>query len=392
MNKKILMTCGYSPGLRKAWEKFGFIVFDCITDSFSSEYDDIFQEVKRKVNDEGISHIFSYDFSPNLAKIGMMLHLTYISWVWDSPHLSLWAKEARYDSNRIFLFDYEQFLVQLERGLDNVYYLPLASDFAFFSEVINQSNDAQKNKFRNDVSFVGNLYTDKNHSLFDQISYLPPYTKGYLEALICMQKDVWGANIIKNGIPDRVWNDIKRYVKWDLGERYEKGVYEQNFMYLLQTKIAQVERLDMCNELAERFDFSLYTNCNTDYNTKINNKGYAAYLRDMPLIFSESKINIHITMRAIESGIPLRVMDVLACGGFLLTNYQSEIAEYFDDGKELVVYFNQEDMLEKVEYYLDHEKERLEIAANGRNKVKHLFSFDAQIKKMTEALESEHRI
>ena len=64
----------------------------------------------------------------------------------------------------------------------------------------------------------------------------------------------------------------------------------------------------------------------------------------------------------------------MACGGFCLTNYQPEIATLFEDGKELVMYMDVKDMLQKVEYYLEHEEERVQIAKAGREKVCNCFS------------------
>ena len=110
----------------------------------------------------------------------------------------------------------------------------------------------------------------------------------------------------------------------------------------------------------------------------------------MPLVFHYSKININITLRSITSGIPLLVMDILACEGFLLTNYQSEIAEYFEDGRELVIYENFEDMYEKIAYYLQHEDERKQIAHAGYEKVKEQFNYTRGIDKIVQALDMEN--
>ena len=74
-------------------------------------------------------------------------------------------------------------------------------------------------------------------------------------------------------------------------------------------------------------------------------------------------------MPNIREGIPLRVMDILGSGGFLITNYRKALCDVFEDGKDLVVYYDEYDLLQKIEYYLSHEEERLEIAANGRKKV-----------------------
>ena len=97
-------------------------------------------------------------------------------------------------------------------------------------------------------------------------------------------------------------------------------------------------------------------------------------------------INLNITSRTIESGIPQRVFDILACGGFCLTNYQPEIAELFEDGKELVMYTDIEDLLQKVEYYLIHEEERAQIAKAGYEKVRNCFSVKDRIAELINSI------
>lgn len=67
----------------------------------------------------------------------------------------------------------------------------------------------------------------------------------------------------------------------------------------------------------------------------VNNRGYIDYYSQMPKAFYNAKINLNISLKIIQSGIPLRVLDVLACKGFLITNYQAEIMEYFTPGKIL---------------------------------------------------------
>ena len=69
------------------------------------------------------------------------------------------------------------------------------------------------------------------------------------------------------------------------------------------------------------------------------------------------------------------MLDILACEGFLLTNWQPEIEEYFVNGKELVTYDTFEDLVKKAEYYLKHPQERRMIAKAGKKKVEALFSY-----------------
>jgi spore maturation protein CgeB len=75
-------------------------------------------------------------------------------------------------------------------------------------------------------------------------------------------------------------------------------------------------------------------------------------------------------------------LDICACGGFCITNYQPELEEYFELGKDLVVYESVEDLTDKVGYYLSHENQRYDIAKNGYEKVKKEFDYKTQIKKI----------
>ena len=102
----------------------------------------------------------------------------------------------------------------------------------------------------------------------------------------------------------------------------------------------------------------------------------------MPYVFAISKINLNITLKSIQSGIPLRAMDIMGAGGFLLTNFQADFLDYFTPEEDFVYYNDTEDLLNKIEYYLSHDKERKEIAENGHRKVKENHSFEICFRKM----------
>lgn len=190
---------------------------------------------------------------------------------------------------------------------------------------------------------------------------------------------------MRESIRDDIWKLLHQYVEWDLSDKYDE-VYEELLERMLCEKIAQEERREMCSLLAEHFSFSLYTKSNTDFDRRIKNCGAIDYFHKMPLLFRESKINVNITLHSIKSGIPLRCLDILACGGFLLSNYQPELAEYFVDGEELVLWQDFDDLIAKAGYYLEHEEERRRIAKAGYEKVKKLFHFDVLAGRMLDMI------
>ena len=147
-------------------------------------------------------------------------------------------------------------------------------------------------------------------------------------------------------------------------------------------QLAETERIQTLNMLAQDFCVDLYTQSRTEKLTGVNVKGPAKSLSEMPKIFNLSKINLNMTMRPIQTGLPLRIFDIMGCGGFLMTNYQSEIPELFDIGIDLEVYESADELREKCDFYLTHEEERKQIARNGYLKVKQYHDCKQRLKTM----------
>ncbi|MDR4509101.1 MAG: glycosyltransferase [Candidatus Brocadiaceae bacterium] len=68
-----------------------------------------------------------------------------------------------------------------------------------------------------------------------------------------------------------------------------------------------------------------------------------------------------------------RDFEVPMCGGFYLTQYNAELEEFFDIGREIVCYKTFDEMLDKIHHYLSHPEEALEIrqAALKRSLAEH---------------------
>jgi spore maturation protein CgeB len=101
----------------------------------------------------------------------------------------------------------------------------------------------------------------------------------------------------------------------------------------------------------------------------------------------QSKIVLNITnsnFYCVETGLNLRIFEVLAAGGFLLTDHYEEISDLFEIGKEIETYSSGKELKEKVEYYLAHEEERERIAAAGKKKFYELYTWERRVKNFAE--------
>lgn len=92
-----------------------------------------------------------------------------------------------------------------------------------------------------------------------------------------------------------------------------------------------------------------------------------AYGREHAKAVAQSKINLNFST---SEGASDRVYKVLASGGFLLTSDWVGRDNYFKDGKDLVIFDTIEDLNKKIKIFLNDDKLRNSIAANGQQSVK----------------------
>jgi len=342
----------------------------------------IWAEELSAVLDSSYYGVFMYNYYPEFAQVCYEKKCYYVTWIVDNPHFSLWSSTVKYDTNRIFVFDKSQLEDLKKRGVERVYYLPLGADVEFFDKV-----DFQKGSFPADVSFVGSLYNEPSRNMFAQIVGLSPYIEGYLNALIQAQQKISENIIDKKTITPQIWDALKQCVNLVPDDAYDFP-YEECFLSILQKEVTRRERCQAVTLLQELFDFKLYTGSSLEFNSKLKKESYVDYATEMPVVFRQSKVNINITVRSITSGIPLRALDIMACKGFLLSNYQKELAEYFEEDKECVFYYNLEDMAVKTDFYIRHDEERKQIALAGYEKVRKEFSLRRQLERMHQLLVS----
>lgn len=65
-----------------------------------------------------------------------------------------------------------------------------------------------------------------------------------------------------------------------------------------------------------------------------------------------------------------------------MTNYQEDMFEYLEDGKDLIVYSDIGDAVEKAGFYLKHEEAADKIRESGYQKMKQCFNYKGQLEKI----------
>lgn len=87
----------------------------------------------------------------------------------------------------------------------------------------------------------------------------------------------------------------------------------------------------------------------------------------------KSKFGVNFSRSANDSEqLKGRVWEVLLSGALLLEQKNSQILQFFEPGKHFVFFESPNELEEQIEYFLDHENERREIAEEGMKRARYL--------------------
>lgn len=341
--------------------------------------DDFISSFSAFMEGENADLVFSSNYFPLVSKVCQKFNKPYAAWVYDCPHLSLYSATVINSCNHIFTFDSATCNEFNRQGITTVHYLPLAAAVSRLDTMV--PDCSIHSRLDCDVSFVGSMY-DESHNLYDSLSGLDKYTKGYLDAIIEAQQSISGYNFIEELLSDKILSQLRKvrpYAPDSDGVETDSYIYSR---YFIDRKITELERKKLLGAVSDNFNTNLYTHNPTPYLPNIHNLGAIDPYSVMPYVFKCSRINLNITLRSIYTGIPLRAIEIMGSGGFLMSNYQSDMDQYFENGSDYVMYDGADDLIAKCRYYLEHEDERAAITASGYNKIKAHHTYVIRLKEI----------
>lgn len=280
------------------------------------------------------------------------LKIPYASWFVDTP-FGLKREDA---SSYGAIFFWEKGFIQEFKNSNFRYvgYLPACTDPRIFKKM-DLSQEDQK-KFGCNISFVGNsfysfyqncweeiLKMDKNKGL--RLLFEEVIRKKEEEPLKDIIEILAGLNI---NLSD--WGDLES---------------------ILQGASVSISRKAVLKEVRD-FGLSIYGDEGWKelfINGAVNLYPAIDYSRKLPKLYNASKINLNISTPQRRTGLPPRIFDIMACGGFSLTDYLPELEEFFEIDREIIVYESTSDLRKKADYYLSHPEERQMIASRAKRRV-----------------------
>lgn len=202
----------------------------------------------------------------------------------------------------------------------NAYYLDEGCDPTY--HYVEYFNNFQRNKYGEDVAFIGNLGYFDIHP--DRIKTLQ--------------------RVIKEGFNLKIWGDIigdMKHIPADV-KAYHTGMSVVNRAHSIVSKASSI-------------------NLGLDHGTDL------------------------------ELGHSARLFRIMCAGGLYLSDNIPGFDKLFKTNKEddvitkdldLVIFYDEDDMIRKIDFLLEHDDIRESIAVNGRNKVTKYHTFDHRMREM----------
>lgn len=350
-----------------------------LTDSFENE--SLSLKIKQILHSQHFDGVISFNFYPYVSEVCNLLSIPYIAWLFDSPVMYAYTPSVLNKCNYIFCFD-KKFCENLRSiGIEKVYHMPLAANMTRLNSL--SMTDDEFQKYNHDISFVGRLFQDNNFNVFyDKIT--PSYME-YFNHLFQLQYMTPDRNIFYTKLSKHAIDFFEKIIPNNLSDDYPLCDITRSYAdIMLSRKYTELERINRLDLISKFCTIYMYTDSNTSMLNNVINMGGIESIYEAPKLFYSSKINLNFTQISIESGLPLRVFDIMGNGGFLISNAQSEFSELFTPGEDVVLYHSNEELIEQINYYLTHENERKEIAYNGCQKINSLHTYTNRLQQIIE--------
>ncbi len=339
--------------------------------------DEWIQNIKKAIEEDNTEKIFSIGYFPTVSEAAKEKGCQYISWIYDSLDLNVYAENITNDNNRICIFDYALFEELSGQDIHTVYHVPFAVNTERCGR-IKLTEDEQK-KYGAQVSYV-DCFNGKNGSSIGKIPHFgqlmfelgekDEYTEGYLEGLLEAQMQLYGCDILTENITEELYQKIiaAKPLEKDRYGKYmpEKKAYIDD---IFCRYMASAEQERLLKASAEYFETFLYTDDSKIPAGNCVNKGKLDLDEELPKVIRASKVNLSITNRSSRTGIPYLAMQIMGAGGFLLTSYQNEFFNFFEPDVDFSYFSNKDEMIDKIQFFCTNETERAQIAGNALKRI-----------------------
>jgi spore maturation protein CgeB len=328
---------------------------------FSNDYaEGLFNEIEGFKPDL----VFSLRYFSAVSIVCESAKVKYAAWVCKSYEPDIYSCTLLNDCNYIFFAD--KSLADEFGGGDfkHIFFLPLGVNGERITSVVN--SDAHNATYNSCITMMQNirLKYDMEGNPFINSSPIMDSTRGYLDGCLACQNQLSGLPSMAEGLPPYAKEDLERNFPPRIsGDSVETAAHYYDYSFF-NPVITYSQRALYFNFIAAKYSFinvNLYNGYSGYKSNTASVHEMADYLTQVPLIARHSMVNLVVTNRNWKSAIPQISLDIMASGGFLISNIQNDFFEVFKETMP-AMYTDKPDLEGKVRHYIDNVDEREQIA------------------------------
>ena len=276
-------------------------------------------------------------------------HIPYVSWFTDTPRMILFGREM-FCSHYMVAATWERaYIPHFQKlGFEHVFFMPLATDPELF-------NAPPATEWERPLSFVGSSMVQQVNEAWEKFAQTPEIIAAILKAFEegCVTRE----NFI---------NGIDAVLPQEILQNRDASIL-RNIELCLIYEATRRQRAEMVLRL-NPLDLEVRGDANW-HSIASRVGGSVGYYDHLAPYYRSTAVNVNNTSLQMRFAVNQRVFDCPAAGGFLISDNQEDLTDFFDPEKEVVVYNSLEELEDKVQFYLAHPQERIELTTRARKRV-----------------------
>ncbi|MFA6242432.1 MAG: glycosyltransferase, partial [Candidatus Hydrogenedentales bacterium] len=260
--------------------------------------------------------------------------IPYVSWFTDTPRMILFNAVIHSSPYNVAATWERAYIPHFGRlGFQHVLFMPHATDPDLFR------GDPPTAWARN-LAFVGTSMIDQAEDAWDKLRQAPEVrdevARAFVEGQVTREAFAMGVeSILDPGVLGRADESARRNAELCL-------VYEAT----------RCMRVDLVRALSP---FGVEAHGDLLWK-RITDKAYGpvGYFTDLARFYRTTAINLNTTSLQMRTSVNQRVFDCPAAGGFLITDDQEDLNEFFEPDSEVVTFNTLGELKDKVTYYKKH--------------------------------------
>ena len=293
-------------------------------------------------------------------------------------------------TSRSGIFTYRKAQVEefLQAGFDRVEYLPLAANPSRRKALPLSAED--QGRYGAEISFVGasmqveaRQYRERFLELYLGESAADRGSRSrvvlQLETVLAEQQNDYSAHRLP---------ELVRAAFPDLTERWPSARTREEPLKLLNEVAAADKRARYLGALA---DLGIHVWGDEGWLRVLPAgccyRGEAHHGTELTKVYCATRINIDVNRLYQMDIVPMRVFDILACGGFLIAERSEALEELFAIGSELEAYRTLTELKDKIRFYRSHPQAARDIGRAGMAKVRESHTIAQRVRRMLAVME-----